>query len=905
MKRAWMTSALVLGLTACGGSDGSECGEGTVEMEGVCVPTSMIMCGDGTAPDSDGNCVPDGSQCGAGTTFDDGTGECVPDITGCATGTVAMGGECVPDGSVICTDGTEFDATTGTCVPSGEACGEGTVLLDGECRPADEALMAEVFAGAEPDDPRFDGTPVTFTPPAIGEERTIGGCIVPADGDMDGETDYDADWFTFSTAEAGLFRIHADGLGGLSAGFAVLATEGPLADQGWIRVGLNLVGDSSERRVYVPAAGNYVLAVFDSRSLNLDGLDGGVGFSRAVGGPDACYHVTVEAEAVPTPTALTAPTDSGMLGQDPQFFTYTATGRTIFQSEVTEESTAAQGSQVLVYGDTVSSGAIAFSPPVADGDDVLIVVSPVYNISFDTVDYDLTLTEIAEVPADGAVTLTHDDASDIGHFLAFEATAGDVVHLSFTSADELIFIVRNPDLGGAWAPCGAGIFGGPNPCDEADVYYVVEQTGSQLVQVSNTEATDGEMYDVTFTRVGQTPPTIMAGTPAAVTLADERTFVRVAAGTHVWSRFDLSALSGTGFVDADLALLEDAPGPLSAAPSIAWSGVTAASRIHGPMMGGDFLLEIQDGSGTFDGDESVTVGFDAQTFDDVMAAPMMPVSRTGDAIAAGEARFYFVRATAGGQITIDVTGTGGTDPVLEILDANGLPTTSLDDTGSDGIESYFGNVPLAGWVAFAVTEFGGAAGTVDVDIDVTSPPYTSSIGSTSFASICPSGGGLGMQVLDADDGITSTTSFSTFTAFAYFEMPVSGYQVSTNGWLTFDTSYSGGSLFNSQPIGTPTGPNAVVAPFWDDLITEVCVLEEAGRFIVEWSGTDFAGSGTVQFQVVMLGDRSLEFVYGPMHTVARDPSFTVVGLENQAGDGGVVYEMAITGGNSVLWTPAP
>ena len=136
-------------------------------------------------------------------------------------------------------------------------------------------------------------------------------------------------------------------------------------------------------------------------------------------------------------------------------------------------------------------------------------------------------------------------------------------------------------------------------------------------------------------------------------------------------------------------------------------------------------------------------------------------------------------------------------------------------------------------------------------------------------------------------------------------MPVSGYQVSTNGWLTFDTSYSGGSLFNSEPIGTPTGPNAVVAPFWDDLITEVCVLEEAGRFIVEWSGTDFAGSGTVQFQVVMLGDRSLEFVYGPMHTVARDPSFTVVGLENQAGDGGVVYEMAITGGNSVLWTPAP
>lgn len=56
-----MMSVFVLGLIVCGGSDGSECGEGMVEMEGVCVFMLMIMCGDGIVFDSHGNCVFDGS----------------------------------------------------------------------------------------------------------------------------------------------------------------------------------------------------------------------------------------------------------------------------------------------------------------------------------------------------------------------------------------------------------------------------------------------------------------------------------------------------------------------------------------------------------------------------------------------------------------------------------------------------------------------------------------------------------------------------------------------------------------------------------------------------------------------------------------------------------------------------
>ena len=47
-----------------------------------------------------------------------------------------------------------------------------------------------------------------------------------------------------------------------------------------------------------------------------------------------------------------------------------------------------------------------------------------------------------------------------------------------------------------------------------------------------------------------------------------------------------------------------------------------------------------------------------------------------------------------------------------------------------------------------------------------------------------------------------------------------GVKVSTNGWLTFDTSYTSSSSFNySMP--TTSGPEDMIALFWDDLHYEV------------------------------------------------------------------------------------
>src|SRR5678815_2327964 len=72
-------------------------------------------------------------ECGPGTHDQDGV--CVPDgTTNCGPGTIEMNGQCVPDPNVVCDDGTVFDPATGTCVPDDSVCGDGTVLIDGVCR---------------------------------------------------------------------------------------------------------------------------------------------------------------------------------------------------------------------------------------------------------------------------------------------------------------------------------------------------------------------------------------------------------------------------------------------------------------------------------------------------------------------------------------------------------------------------------------------------------------------------------------------------------------------------------------------------------------------------------------------------------------------------------------------------
>lgn len=917
-KRCLVAAAAGLFMFGCGSR---ECGAGTVEMDGECVAAPVVMCAEGTM-EVDGTCVTEVTECGPGTTLNADTGECDPDIAECAPGTVAMGSECVPDGSMICVDGTTYDADTGTCVITDAACGDGAIFLDGECVPADAALTPDVDS-VEVDDPEFDGTPVSFTVPAEGAEVTLGGCIEPVDLDADGSLDPDVDVFEVSVTDATLLRINADGLGGAAAAFAVFPEEdSALEDVGWFRVAINLVGDTSARQVYLPAAGTYTVQVFDSRSVALESLAAGsFGFARAVGTADTCYFVTVETLAIPSPTALSPGERVGMVTENPVFYELTPSARTIYRSDLTDDGPITFMGQTMTVGDAVSvgQGALA-SPPVDGGTPVLLVVDHIVNLSLDPVQYTLEVSELPEIPVGGMMTFTHDSTDDPGVFVGFEATAGDVVHFSFDSFAQPVEIgVFGPELGNGIAPCGVAS-GRPEAETTCEAWYVVRQSGSQMVRVWNPGSTDGATYDVRFDIQVHTPVDLPLGTPATVTFTDERAFARVDLTSTPWAAFTTSGFMGAAFTSVDVDVFgpqtlvlstTDSGGTLEATPLRAVPGVvTGFSHIYGPDNGPDALLQLRDPGG-FDGDESLTLEAAAETIVDLTVDPMTPASTTGDTVPAGGSAFYLVRAVAGGTVTFEATGTGGTDPVLHRLDETATQVASDDATGADGVESMDAVAPRGGWLAFEIEAIGG--GTVDVSVSQTPPPYTTGPGTTTYTSVCPSEGGAGTVLATFDDGSTfgaldeglsSPTTFSTFSGFSFFGDPVTGFVSSTNGWITFDTGYGGMAIWDNDPLGTAAAPNDLVAAHWDDLVLDrTCVLDEASRYVIEMVGEDFAGTGRVEMQIILHASGDIEFVYGSNHTL--DDEDSTVGLENSDASVIIDPDLSIAPSTSILFTAAP
>lgn len=273
-------------LYACGG-DGTECGPGTTDQDGTCVP-DIIECGDGTVLQDD-QCVPicgtneywDGNQCvstpecAAGTTFNPVTGECEP----CPSGQYWDGTACevVPE----CDTGTTFNPQTGMCEPDEDACGPGTVFVNGQCVP-EELPDPDVVESSDP------VGEVSFDLPAEGESVSLGGVVdMPEDVNGDGYPDGDWDAFTVVAPAGTYLRIRATSEGATLPAFTILSTEEdgdgyPL----YARYTFNPNGLDSEREFYFPRADTYTIYVTDYNQM--------VGTPVPVGGDDFTYYVTVE-----------------------------------------------------------------------------------------------------------------------------------------------------------------------------------------------------------------------------------------------------------------------------------------------------------------------------------------------------------------------------------------------------------------------------------------------------------------------------------------------------------------------------------------------------------------------------------------------------------------------------------
>jgi len=298
----------LLVLPGCGGEEGKDCGEGTVEVGGECVPL-ILDCAPGTRQEGF-ECVP---MCDSGEVWDGN--QCVP-AAECAPGTVLQGDECVPacgtdqywDGSACadvpeCDTGTTFNPQTGKCEINETVCAPGTRLENGVCVPGGNPV-ADVYETGEPD------RMAEFDVPAVGESVSLGGVVdTPEDINGDGYEDPNWDGFEFTAPAGTWLRFTGTSYGAALPAFYLVSTGD---NEEFVRYALNPNGQDVVREFYLPYDDTYRVWVTDYSHL--------VAFVFGdspipVGGDDFTYYYTVENLGTPVPMDIaTLPqTDSGDL----------------------------------------------------------------------------------------------------------------------------------------------------------------------------------------------------------------------------------------------------------------------------------------------------------------------------------------------------------------------------------------------------------------------------------------------------------------------------------------------------------------------------------------------------------------------------------------------------------------
>ncbi len=891
-----------LAVLAAGCGTNTDCGPGTVKMNGACVPAA--------------------DACGDNATFNEATGKC--EGSACAAGTTLTNGECVPDGSVICGDGTSYDQSTGNCVPDISECAAGTVLVGDQCVPYDDAVgNADVEEMPEPND--FpDANAGQFTMPAEDGMVTIHGCVTPTeDADGDGNLDPDFDAYYVQASGPTLLEITVNGLNGLAGGFEMLSGDKQLSDDGWERIGVNLVNDVGKRQVYLPKAGLYGIGITDSRSIAVGG---------GAGGPNTCYFATVKRLAIPSPTAITNDTASGTLDGTVHFYSYPASqGDLIFYDldAPGQNSAGALVAQVNTAYRT-SSGYNGFGAAAsvltgghADSDTITVAVDSIINYALSPVPWTLNISKppVQALPTDGSSTTVTTDP-DFDNFLYFDvANAGDMVHMQLDQADGYAMYAVLYESGGSYVGglCVAGT------CSDYDEWFHAPVAGTYYLRLVMTEDPAPTAYDVTSTVSETTPTALAVDTPVSgATLSNDLAdwyVLDISASDWLAVTSDPSNLTGnlvftvydagqTGVIDSDFGSIDD----------LTFANATDEfGRIVRGQTTTELLVRITD-DGTPSGGETYDLSVANRVFTDLGTFDGTDINNSAISLAADGVNYYLIDATrAGTSFEITATPDGSEDLVIDQLDATEATTQTVND-GAGGaaetLEALTGSSP--NWVALAITEAGGASGSYALDVTGTlGVNYTVTPGTLTFTSVCPGNGGSGTVHTTLDDGSgygdddeglseTPIDLSGLTTGFSLYGFATNQIIVSTNGWMTFDDSYSGDAAYSPSSIPNTGDPNALVAPLWaDDYMMTICTQVESDKVTVEWDGFNLFDE-QVQMQVVIHdGTNAIDFIYGPNHVALSSDG--VVGIEHPAGVIGEVIGNFASGvtdpGTSYTLTP--
>ena len=323
-------------------------------------------------------CGDNSRSCGVGTRVEDGY--CLP--AGCGVGTVSdeETGECVPDGTVVCSNGTRFDPVTSSCEIDPASCQNGTVLVDDACVDPASGMLVDLNEGPEPNamnvielgDSRA-GNVILGANPFV-----VHGTLVPHEAGAP-----DVDTYVLVASAPTLVHVSADGVG-INAGFVATSPDVPA----WQRFSINLAGDTSQRDVFLPIAGTYKFSIA-STSTMFEYADAGTSGTQTASGE---YYATFTARAVPTPTTLT--TASGSLAPGKLAFYRATVAAGSHPITVAMPSTFAVASVVvtamgfLAFDDEDSTAARVTTNGIGEA---LIVVDHVYALSPSEMAYSVSI----------------------------------------------------------------------------------------------------------------------------------------------------------------------------------------------------------------------------------------------------------------------------------------------------------------------------------------------------------------------------------------------------------------------------------------------------------------------------------------------------------------------------------
>ncbi|HEY4244718.1 MAG TPA: hypothetical protein VGM88_33115 [Kofleriaceae bacterium] len=832
----------------------------------------------------------------------------------CGAGTNDVNGVCVPiDGgaNVVCGEGTMLDPASDTCVPAGDICSDGTVFVSGKCQDPSAGLAIDLEEGPEP-----NGLGATDEPAGIINLKPIGdangfvihGCIVPTTDTAD------LDSYQLTIAAPTLIHVSADGVAGLSGGFVAVAPS--IADMtAWERFGVNLSGDLSRRDIYLPEAGTYKLAITDSRSLIafIDG--GGVDVLPPAGNPDgtSCYYVTVDQEAIDA-QPFTLPTSgnvaaSGTLGDHLKF--YSAAAGVIPQGfvELTNQmSTSHVASAIIVqYGSQSQrvDGLLGEPASISFGgvqptDSVLVVADYVWNYAIPDPDFALVVNAaLAAQPlvTDGDPYTINDTTvgqqegpgiNGLNLYYFDVAAAGDVAYFSLNFSVPVQGIIADP-AGLSWGDFGGlGAVAGFDSTFQTWTSYLGQwrapAAGRYYLALLAPRSDVGTPFTLQYRAISQTPQTqsvpndfgsqtyyldfshtadpwdVFVGTsdnPAnqlAVTLYDP---------AKAYGRLDGLAETNGDIANPPFWAPDYAVQPAItsfACPEmfpncsgvVSGDGVTQFPYVLRALPTTHLLLHVRATDETVSADVNVAHR-DYINLGDLTESGS--IDRTGDTLPATGALRYYFTAAPGTAVSFAANATSPVTPAFELLDAaeNVLGTTSTLAL----------TVPDSGYVAFDVRDTSGTGGPIEITGPITEPYYLAIPDTTTVITDACAGGTVQTlhpttgQYAASDEGLTSPIALPA--GFTFYGVALDSMIASSNGFLSADLGLTD-SMFSPGPLGN-FDSDVNIAPYWQDAENiQICTQTVGTRLIVQWTGDLF--SAPVTYQAILDGaDSSIRFAY--------------------------------------------